>query len=62
MLVLSRKVQEKVYVSVPTERGEVLIEVVLVDIDRSKVRIGVNAPRDCLIEREEIRAKRLAEG
>ncbi len=47
MLVLSRKLGEKIYV------GDDII-VTVVDIDRGKVRIGIEAPRDVPVFREEV--------
>lgn len=47
MLVLSRKVGEKIYI------GE-NIAVTVVEVDRGKVRIGIEAPRDVPIRREEL--------
>lgn len=47
MLVLSRKLGEKIYV------GENVC-ITVVDIDRGKVRIGIEAPRDVPIYREEL--------
>lgn len=52
MLVLSRKLGEKIYI------GDHIC-ITVVDIDRAKVRIGVEAPRDVAIWREEIRPKAL---
>lgn len=47
MLVLSRKVGEKIYI------GETIV-VTLVEIDRGKVRIGIEAPRDVPVYRTEL--------
>jgi len=47
MLVLSRKLGEKIYINEN-------ICITIVDIDRGKVRIGIDAPRDVPIHREEI--------
>lgn len=51
MLVLSRKRGEKIYV------GENVC-VTVVEIDRGVVRLGIEAPRDVPIYREEIRPKK----
>lgn len=51
MLVLSRKLNEKTVII--TASGE-RIEVVLVDIDRGKVRLGFAADRSVQIFREEL--------
>lgn len=48
MLVLSRKLGERIYV------GEDVV-VTVVDIDRGKVRLGIEAPRETAIVREELR-------
>lgn len=47
MLVLTRKIGERIMI------GDDII-VTLVDIDRGKVRLGVEAPRDVQIIREEL--------
>ena len=47
MLVLSRKLGEKIYIG-----DNVCITVV--DIDRGKIRLGIEAPRDVPIYRQEL--------
>ena len=47
MLVLSRRLGEKIYV------GEDIV-ITIVDIDRGKIRIGIEAPRDVPIYRHEL--------
>ena len=47
MLVLSRKLGEKIYI------GENVC-ITVVDIDRGKIRLGIEAPRDVPIYREEL--------
>lgn len=47
MLVLSRKLGEKIYV------GDNLI-ITVVDIDRGKIRLGIRAPKDIPVYREEL--------
>ena len=47
MLVLSRKLGEKIYIS-----DNICITVV--DIDRGKIRLGIEAPRDVPIFRQEL--------
>lgn len=47
MLVLSRKLGEKIFVG-----DEIVITVV--DIDRGKIRIGIQCPRGVPIHREEL--------
>ena len=55
MLVLSRKRDEKILVKVPgIEKG---IEVTVVQIDQSRVRLGFNAPENVTILRSELIAK-----
>jgi carbon storage regulator len=50
MLVLSRKLGEKIYIN-----DNICITVV--DIDRGKIRLGIEAPREVPIFREELRQK-----
>ena len=47
MLVLSRKLGEKIYI------GEKIC-ITVVDIDRGKIRLGIEAPRDVPIFRQEL--------
>lgn len=47
MLVLSRKLWERIYVG-----PDIVIQVV--EVDRGKVRLGISAPRDLEILREEL--------
>lgn len=47
MLVLSRKLGEKIYV------GDNIC-ITVVDIDRGKIRLGIEAPRDVPIFRQEL--------
>ena len=47
MLVLSRKLGEKIYI------GENVC-ITVVDIDRGKIRLGIEAPRDTKIYRQEV--------
>lgn len=47
MLVLSRKLGEKIVID-----GNIVLTVV--DIDRGKIRIGIEAPREVPIYREEL--------
>lgn len=56
MLVLSRKVGERIVVGNGRE-----IVLTVVDIDRGKVRIGIEAPPDVLVLREEL-TKRNGDG
>jgi carbon storage regulator len=47
MLVLSRKLGEKIYI------GDNIC-ITVVDIDRGKIRLGIDAPRDIPIYRQEL--------
>lgn len=47
MLVLARKLGESIFI------GET-IRIMIVDIDRNKVRLGIDAPRDVPIYRQEL--------
>ena len=49
MLVLSRKLGEKIYINDN-------ICITIVDIDRGKIRLGIEAPRDIPIFRKELLA------
>lgn len=55
MLVLSRNIGETIYI------GE-NIAIKIIEFDRGKVRIGVTAPKDIPVYRNEIRDKLIAEG
>ena len=50
MLVLSRKLGEKIYIG----EGPNAIVITVVDIDRGKIRIGIEAPREIPIFRQEL--------
>lgn len=50
MLVLSRKVGEKIVVFTPS--GEIWLT--LVDVDRGRARVGIDAPREWEIYRQEL--------
>ena len=54
MLVLSRKRQESIVVG----RGPGRIKLTIVDIRGDKVRIGIDAPREMEIDREEVRKQK----
>lgn len=47
MLVLSRRLGEKIYIGAD-------ICITVVDIDRGKIRLGIEAPRDVPIYRQEL--------
>jgi carbon storage regulator len=53
MLVLSRKLGEKIYISDN-------ICITIVDIDRGKIRLGIEAPRDVPIFRQELLTEKKA--
>lgn len=54
MLVLSRKLGERVVIGEPPNE----ITLTVVDIDRGKVRLGLDAPREVPIFRSELLEKR----
>lgn len=55
MLVVTRKKSEAVIVTMPDGR---LIRVLVVDVRENKTRIGIDAPADVAIDREEIWERR----
>jgi carbon storage regulator len=50
MLVLSRKQDERVIISV----GGVKLDILVVDIRGDKVRLGIQAPPEVIVHREEV--------
>ena len=50
MLVLSRKSRQRILVQV----GEIEVWITVIDIDVGKVQIGIDAPKECKINREEL--------
>lgn len=58
MLVLGRKVGQVIEISVP---GAEIIKVRVVNIEGNTIKIGVDAPRDVSVHREEIADKIRAE-
>lgn len=54
MLVLSRQRDEKIILEIPPSSQKTIIEVCVVDIRRDKVRLGVKAPVECPVHREEV--------
>lgn len=56
MLVLSRKVGERIVV------GDGLITITLVHLGHDKCRIGIEAPKEMRVDREEVHEKVVAEG
>ena len=65
MLVLSRKKNQSIYLTIPTDAlytlallGKPLkLRVEVVEIDRSKVRLGFDAPKAVQIRRAELRSE-----
>jgi len=55
MLVLMRKAGESIHI------GKNIV-VTLVSLERNRARIGIQAPRDVIIDREEIAEKKRTEG
>ncbi len=55
MLVLSRKLGEGIVIG----EGKNRVRIVVVDMDRGKVKIGVEADRSTIITREELLARPL---
>ena len=47
MLVISRKINQRIHIG-----DNIVIEIV--DIDRNKIRVGIECPREILILREEL--------
>ena len=56
MLVLSRRTNEKLII------GDGLIEIVIVEIRGDKVRLGIAAPKDIAVHREELHKRKQIEG
>jgi carbon storage regulator CsrA len=54
MLVLGRKVNEEIDITV----GDVTVRIAVVAIMRGKVRIGIEAPRECGISRPDAKHRR----
>lgn len=61
MLVLSRKTNERVVISVPPSAEPTEVVVQVVDIHGGKARLGIQAPKTATIHREEV-AQRIAAG
>ena len=51
MLVLSRKRDEKILITLPDGR---LVEIMVVDIQGDKVRLGIEAPKEVPVHRQEV--------
>jgi len=59
MLVLQRKMNERIVI----DEGRIVVTIL--DYHQGKVRLGIEAPKDCRVDREEIheeRRRRLAGG
>ena len=53
MLVLSRKVEERIFLRVPNRENPIVIQILRITED-GKVRIGISADSDMEITREEL--------
>ncbi len=58
MLVLTRQVGQRIFIR--SEAGEEIV-ITLVEVDRNKVRIGIDAPKHLRIHREEVMPPRAGE-
>jgi carbon storage regulator len=54
MLILMRRAGESIYI------GQNIV-ITLVSLDRNRARIGIEAPRDIPVDREEIAMRKMAE-
>ncbi len=54
MLVFSRRRDEKVILTIPPSNQERTIEVFIVETYSEKVRLGFTAPKEIIIDREEV--------
>lgn len=55
MLVLSRKIDQKIIIG-----GNVSVMVIDLDLKRQSVRLGIEAPQDIAVDREEIHLAKTA--
>ena len=55
MLILSRKKGEKIIIS--DKAGNVLATIIVMDLERGKARIGIDAGQEFVIHRDEIYAR-----
>lgn len=53
MLVLSRRIGEEIVI------GDATIRITVVDLGRNRVRLGIAAPKDVVVDREEIHRLRM---
>lgn len=54
MLVLGRSVDEVIVIVVPPSNSKTTVQVVVTEIRRDSVRLGLNAPKDTAMHRKEI--------
>ena len=57
MLILTRKLDQKILIG----DGPALITITVVEIESGKVRLGIEAPRDVAVDREEVRKAKKAQ-
>jgi carbon storage regulator len=64
MLILSRKLGERIVINLPLREGRGVenITITVIDIDRGKIRIGIDAPRDLPVYRTELLERMEREG
>src|SRR5262245_5424828 len=53
-LVLTRREMERIFLDLPDGRS---IVITVIEIDRGKVRLGIDAPEEIVISREEVRRR-----
>lgn len=61
MLVVTRKVNEQVYLDVPPSTEPIRIMIQPADIRGDKIRLGIDAPREVQISRDDMKKGRPAE-
>ena len=54
MLVLGRSVDEVIVIVVPPSNSKTTVQVVVTEIRRDSVRLGLNGPKDTAMHRKEI--------
>lgn len=62
MLVLSRKLDERIQITVPPSAFPQVVQLLVIEIRGDKVRLGLNADKSVMIHREEIQRIVDAEG
>lgn len=60
MLVLKRKMNERIVVEVPPGAGGILV-ITLVEVERLRAKLGFECPREWKVDREEVRESKLAD-